>query len=414
MQISARLLSWHFVGISLETETDSIGGPELAEQGREIGMQVHLDIQAQYAGLFKLRGVWAVSQEYRPKIIGTTVTEAPAVRVYVWPKRSKWICRLLRCLIPEFIDYVRTDVVAMKPMRFTQDTHLQRHDPIQGGISFCHYKCSAATLGIILRDKTSKKPKEVSNTHVIYNVDNPGGECSQYGDPQLQPGPYDGGLDPADQVGAGERYIPLVGYYPGGIADAACAVVNDKRGVKVAEILHLGKIKGVKDPELGMTLKGCCRNGDFEVHVTERAAVVNVGGLGCKLGNQYAILTKQVMYSPGLGPGSSGTCMVSEDGYAVVINSFGNGGPGTGNGGGGWFSEIMEPLNLTFEEGEEPPEPEPGEFEYSLDEGVTWQKAKKMQIRGVESTGAPAKIKVKIDGADVGEGSKVEGAVTPG
>jgi len=377
--------------------------------------QVHTEVEAKVLAhaprILKLRGVWGFSERYQWKIVAGHTVDIVSFRVYVDKKRPKWLCRLRRCLIPEKIEGIPTDVVEMAPMVFQQDPHKQRHDILKGGLSFCHYLLTAATLGIVLLDKTTKKPKQVSNTHVIYNVDNPGGECSKIGDPQIQPGQTDGGSSVADRVGNGERYIELTGAYPGGIADAACAVTNDQRPCQVGEILHLGKIKGVKEPEIGMKLKGCCRNGDFETTIFEIAATVNVGGLGCKTGNQYAILRKQVMYAPGLGPGSSGTCMVSEDGYAVVINSFGNAGPGQGEGGGGWFKEIMDPLNLEFPEGPPPPPPPEGEFEYSLDEGQTWTKAKTMRIRGVAGQPTPASIKVKIDDKDVGVGRKVEGEI---
>ena len=367
---------------------------------------------AELPPLFKLRGVVGFSRDVQMKVVRNMQTREPCIRVYVDKKRPKWLCRILRCLIPEEILGLKTDVWPIGRQEFQKDIHQERHDPLLGGISFCHFKLTAATGGIVLLDNDTEKPKYVSNTHVIYNVDNPGGDCSKVGDPQLQPGPTDGGLDPQDQVANGERYIQLEGSYPGGIADAACAVLQGKRFVKVAEILHLGKIKGTREPEVGMTLRGCCRNGDFTVQVYDRAAMVQVHGLGCTGRNQYCYLRTQVLYSPGLGPGSSGTCMVSEDGRAVVINSFGRGSAGQGNGGGGWFENIMEPLNLKFP-GEEPPPPPPeGEFEYSLDEGQTWQKAKAMRIRGVKGETPEARIKVSIDDKPAGEGKKVQAEIS--
>ena len=358
--------------------------------------------------IMRRRGVVGVSGRYQRKKIGDVETLVPCIRFYVDKKRPRWLCHILRCLVPSMIEGVKTDVWAVGRLEAQQDPHKQRHDILQGGISFCHYKLTAATLGIIGRDIDTKKPKELSNCHVIYNVDNPGGDCSKVGDPQLQPGPTDGGKDPQDRAGYGERWIPLEGSYPGGIGDAAVAEVRDERPVKIGEILHLGKIKGVRTPELGMTLRGCCRNGDFTVQVYETEAIVQVFGYGCINRNQYCFLRKQVMYQPGLGPGSSGTVMVDKDGYAVVLNAFGSGSAGTGNGGGAWITEIMEPLNLTFEDEEPPPPPPEGEFEYSLDEGETWKRAKLLWIRGVSGPEPQATIRVKVDGKDVGAGDKVE------
>jgi len=372
---------------------------------------LHDRILAELPKICRLRGVVGFSRDIQMKVTNNVRSDVSCVRIYVDRKRPKWLCRILRCLIPEEILNLKTDVWAIGRQELQKDIHQERHDPLLGGISFVHFKLTAATGGIVLLDRDTEKPKFVSNTHVIYNLDNPGGSCSKVGDPQLQPGPTDGGQDPQDQVANGERYIPFEGSLPGGIADAACAVLQGNRFVKVAEILHLGKIKDVREPETGMVLKGCCRNGDFTVTVYDRAATVQVWGLGCEGRDKYCYLRSQVLYSPGLGPGSSGTCMVSEDGRAVVINSFGSGGPGTGNGGGGWFENIMDPLNLKFPGGGPAPPPAEGEFEYSLDEGVTWQKAKTMRIRGVQAVPPDVKIKVSIDDKPAGEGKKVQAEI---
>jgi len=305
--------------------------------------------------LEKFPNVVGFSADPQKKIVAGKETKILCVRIYVSKKVPEAELKP-ESIIPKKLFDVPTDVVEYGVPVFQQDPHKSRAEVIQGGISFVHYKCTAATLGIVLPDKDTNDPFEVSNTHVIYNLDNPGGECSKIGDPQLQPGPTDGGKDPADQVGNGDKYIPFTASLPGGIADAARAKWNGQRKIELATILHAGRLKGVKEPKVGMILKGCCRNGDFKVKITDINASVRVSGLGCKLRDRYAILQKQVMYEPGLGGGSSGTCMYSEDGYAVALNSFGTAGVGEGKGGGGWFSEIMEPLNLKWpEEGPPPP-----------------------------------------------------------
>lgn len=318
--------------------------------------------------LEKYPNVVGFSADPQKKIVAGKETKILCVRIYVSKKvpeaelKPEWI-------IPKKLFDVPTDIVEYGLPVFQQDPHKSRAEVIQGGISFVHYKCTAATLGIVLPDKESNEPFEVSNTHVIYNLDNPGGECSKISDPQLQPGPTDGGKDPQDQIGNGDKYIPFTASLPGGIGDAARAKWNGQRKTELATILHGGRLKGVKEPKVGMILKGCCRNGDFKVKITDINAVVRVSGLGCKLKDRYAILQGQVMYEPGLGGGSSGTCMYSEDAYAVVLNSFGTAGPGEGKGGGAWFSKIMEPLNLKWpEEGPPPPEKK-----YLPSESVGWE-----------------------------------------
>jgi len=297
--------------------------------------------------LEKYPNVVGFSADPQKKIVAGKETEILCIRIYVGKKVPE-VELLPAQIIPKEIFSVKTDIVEYGWPLFQQDPHKSRAEVIQGGISFVHYKCTAATLGIVLPDKDTNEPYEVSNTHVIYNLDNPGGECSKVGDPQLQPGPTDGGKDPADQVGNGDKYIPFTATLPGGIADAARAKWNGQRKIELATILHAGRLKGIKEPKVGMVLKGCCRNGDFKVKITDINATVKVSGLGCKKRDRYAMLQMQVMYEPGLGGGSSGTSMYSEDGYGVVLNSFGTAGPGQGKGGGAWFSKIMEPLNLKW------------------------------------------------------------------
>jgi hypothetical protein len=86
----------------------------------------------------------------------------------------------------------------------------KRTRPAKGGYSVGHYGITAGTIGTSVYDilpggSTSGSPAIgvgmppryyiLSNNHVLANVND-----AKIGDPILQPGPYDGGTDPADRI----------------------------------------------------------------------------------------------------------------------------------------------------------------------------------------------------------------------
>jgi hypothetical protein len=96
----------------------------------------------------------------------------------------------------------------------------KRTRPAEGGYSVGHYKITAGTIGTCVYDilpggSTSGSPTIgigmppryyiLSNNHVLANVND-----AKIGDPILQPGPYDGGTDPADRIATLTRWIPIM------------------------------------------------------------------------------------------------------------------------------------------------------------------------------------------------------------
>ena len=79
--------------------------------------------------------------------------------------------------------------------------------PAPGGVSVAHYKVTAGTLGCLAVGRSSPRNSRLlmlSNNHVIANSNN-----AAYGDCICQPGPYDGGTCPADQIATLERFVPI-------------------------------------------------------------------------------------------------------------------------------------------------------------------------------------------------------------
>ncbi len=87
------------------------------------------------------------------------------------------------------------------------DVHRMRLRPAPAGISVAHFRVTAGTLGCFARGRTAPRSNRVlmlSNNHVLANSN-----LANLGDNILQPGPYDGGANPADRIAILERFIPI-------------------------------------------------------------------------------------------------------------------------------------------------------------------------------------------------------------
>lgn len=98
------------------------------------------------------------------------------------------------------VNVIVTGIIDAYPYR-----HKERPAPC--GISIGHYKITAGTQGCLARGRTAPRDARIlilSNNHVLANSNS-----GVYGDPILQPGPYDGGVSPRDQVAILERFVPI-------------------------------------------------------------------------------------------------------------------------------------------------------------------------------------------------------------
>jgi hypothetical protein len=98
------------------------------------------------------------------------------------------------------IKAVQTGVIDAYP-------HRMRMRPAPGGISCGHRNITAGTLGCLVRGRSTPRINRLmilSNNHVLADVN-----AGPLGVSILQPGPYDGGHHPADQVAILERFVPI-------------------------------------------------------------------------------------------------------------------------------------------------------------------------------------------------------------
>jgi len=97
--------------------------------------------------------------------------------------------------------------------------NVKRIRPAPGGISVGHFRITAGTLGCLatgLAPPNSSRLLILSNNHVLANSN-----AGALGDCICQPGPYDGGKCPADQIAILNSFVPI--NFSGGInyVDAA-------------------------------------------------------------------------------------------------------------------------------------------------------------------------------------------------
>lgn len=97
--------------------------------------------------------------------------------------------------------------------------HRMRLRPAPGGISVGHTKVTAGTIGCLVRGRSAPRSSRLmilSNNHVIANSN-----VAALGDSIIQPGSYDGGHHPQDQIAILERFVPI--NFSGGINYVDCA-----------------------------------------------------------------------------------------------------------------------------------------------------------------------------------------------
>jgi hypothetical protein len=97
--------------------------------------------------------------------------------------------------------------------------HRMRLRPSPGGISIGHVAITAGTQGCLAVGRSAPRNSRLmvlSNNHVLANVN-----AGPLGAAIVQPGPFDGGHSPADQVAILERFVPI--NFSGGSNVVDCA-----------------------------------------------------------------------------------------------------------------------------------------------------------------------------------------------
>jgi hypothetical protein len=107
-------------------------------------------------------------------------------------------------IIPTEIMGYKVDVVEIGKIRALQSDPKKRYRPLVAGISACHYKCTACTLGLAFKDVETGEVLLAQNNHCAALE-----RKANIGDPILAPSPYDSGKLPDDKVGELYKFVPI-------------------------------------------------------------------------------------------------------------------------------------------------------------------------------------------------------------
>ena len=251
-------------------------------------------------------------------------------------------------LLPSIVQGVAVDVEATGII-YAQQNPTGKFRPAPGGVSVGHYLITAGTLGIWVRK--NNKYYILSNNHVMANSND-----ASPGDPILQPGPYDGGNNPADQIATLSEFVTIQFEGGGGgsscpIAKSVAAVLN---GVAAAtgsstrltpvlahastqaannlvdaaiaeplnqndvrnEILNIGVVNQTAEATLGMSIKKMGRTTGFTTGSVLQVDVTSSVSYGT---GKTAVFVDQLMAGAMSQGGDSGSAVVSSDNKLVGL-----------------------------------------------------------------------------------------------
>jgi hypothetical protein len=235
---------------------------------------------------------------------------------------------------------MQTDVLAIgypfagggEPLDAGVQTLAKRIRPAEGGYSVAHVKVTAGTIATcvydILPGGTVSPPAHgigippryyiLSNNHVLANSND-----AALGDWILQPGPYDGGVDPADRIARLSRFIPITFDPPvardrhNNLVDAA--VAEGPFHDLDRDIYWIGYVRGWRrkaNVGVGMTVQKTGRTTNYTTgRITAISATIDVGYGG----GRVARFKDQIVTTNISAGGDSGSLVTTLDDVAVGL-----------------------------------------------------------------------------------------------
>ncbi len=186
------------------------------------------------------------------RIVSDEITDEPAMVVYVGKKLPFDIVPPSR-LLPRRVylgrDWVEVDVVETGPIYPLSFTARMR--PAPAGISVAHTAVTAGTLGAWVIDNTDRTDCLLSNNHVIANQN-----AAAIGDAIVQPGPFDGGATPADDLATLKRFATIAP--TGNTVDCAIGEVINPADVDDRVINDIIPTASGDHPAVGLLFAGSC------------------------------------------------------------------------------------------------------------------------------------------------------------
>ena len=267
-------------------------------------------------------------------------TGEPALIVLVTHKLEKGQV-VSKDLVPSKLGGMQTDVLAVgfpfaggdvESSGAGVQTLARRVRPAQGGYSVGHKNITAGTIATcvydILPGGSVSPPTHgvgipskfyiLSNNHVLANSN-----AGSPGDSVLQPGPYDGGTDPADRIATLTRFIPITFNPPTPLAShnnlVDCAIAEGQFHDLNRLIYWNGHVRGWRrkaNVTVGMLVKKTGRTTNFTTgRITAINATIDVGYGGGKV----ARFRDQIVTTNMSAGGDSGSLVLTLDNVAVGL-----------------------------------------------------------------------------------------------
>jgi hypothetical protein len=239
--------------------------------------------------------------------------------------------------VPGELAGVQTDVIDIgvplalghAPVEAATQTLARRVRPAQGGYSVGHPAITAGTIGTCVYDILPEgigSPRRyyiLSNNHVLANSN-----AAIPGDAALQPGPADGGVDPADRIARLSHFVPITFEPPVPRAQhrnlVDCAVAEGAFHDLNREIYWIGYVRGWRERArvtVGTRVQKTGRTTNYTIGTitTVNATVdVNYGGPPPQPG-RIARLIDQILTTPMSAGGDSGSLVTTLDDVAVGL-----------------------------------------------------------------------------------------------
>lgn len=237
------------------------------------------------------------------KMIDGAFTGEPCVTVYVVAKVPEdELAESAR--VPEEVNGVLTDVVATGELNALP--FRGRYRPAPGGVSVGHFRITAGTLGCLARRGNSLFI--LSNNHVLADSNR-----ARIGDPILQPGRIDGGVQPRDVIAKLSRFVPIRFGGPPNRVDCAIAQTSPRLVTPLEQ--RYGRIRlPIARCGLNLLVKKSGRTTQFtRGRITDCNATVRVNyGVGVATFQNQIIIQSLNPPAPFSAGGDSGSLIVTD------------------------------------------------------------------------------------------------------
>jgi len=266
--------------------------------------------------------------------VGVAVTQGaqPRIRVYTVASNTAGIPAAADGIA---VERIVTGLIVARACQDTGDPSDRCNRPVPIGVSVGHPQVTAGTIGARVKNG-SGAVFALSNNHVLANSNN-----ASLGDPELQPGTFDGGTDPADRIGtlAAFKTISFNATGCSGVAsDPDCNTIDAAIASTTTANLGVSTLGGygtpsasVVSPSVGQAVRKCgrttaCTTGTVaEVNVMVSVCYVPQGPFCAP--NGTAMFVNQIGISDGSfsAGGDSGSLIVTSNGLNPVGLLFAGG-----------------------------------------------------------------------------------------